>query len=116
MSHTSPVRAGWLGLLTGRASHAVFAAGTGTDTMKMAGQWNDTALTSGLRFAVHFTRDNSSYREQKRKGDHARTPDQSNDWRSGTGDQGEAVECFRTKSANRSLCPPATARNKEKEQ
>ena len=32
--------------------------------MKMAGQWNDTALTSGLRFAAHFTRDNGSYREQ----------------------------------------------------
>ena len=68
VSHTSPVRAGWLGLLTGRASHAVFAAGTGTDTMKMAGQWNDTALTGGHRFAAHFTRDKSSYREQKRKG------------------------------------------------
>ena len=102
-----------MGLLTGRAGQAVFAAGTGTDTMKMAGQWNDTALTSGLRFAAHFTRDNSSYREQKREGAHARTPDQSNDWRSGTGDQGEAVECFRTKRANRSLCPPATARNKD---
>ena len=33
--------------------------------------------------------------------------------RPGTGDQGEAVECFRTKSANSGLCPPATARNKE---
>ena len=31
----------------------------------------------------------------------------------GTGDQGEAVECFRTKSANSGLCPPVTARNKD---
>ena len=52
-----------MGLLTGRAGQAVFAAGTGTGTMTLAGQWNDTALTSGLRFAAHFTRDNSSYRE-----------------------------------------------------
>ena len=83
-SHTSPVRAGWLGLLTGRASHAVSAAGTGTDTMKMAGQWNDTALTSGLRFAAHFTRDKSSYREQN-GGLTMRTPNQSGDGRSGRG-------------------------------
>ena len=64
VSHTSPVRAGWLGLWPGRAGRAVVAAGTGTGAMKMAGQWNDTALTSGLRFAGHFARDNSSYREQ----------------------------------------------------
>ena len=33
--------------------------------------------------------------------------------RPGTGDQGEAVEFFRTKSANSGLCPPVTARNKD---
>ena len=39
VSRTSPVRAGWMGLLTGRAGQAVFAAGTGTGTMTLAGQW-----------------------------------------------------------------------------
>ena len=32
---TSAVRAGWMGLLTGRAGRAVVAAGTGTGTMKL---------------------------------------------------------------------------------
>ena len=44
---TSAVRAGWMGLLTGRAGRAVFAAGTGTGTMKMAGQWTDARRAMG---------------------------------------------------------------------
>ena len=47
VSHTSPVRAGWMGLLTGRASQAVFAAGTGTGTMTLAGQWTDARRAMG---------------------------------------------------------------------
>ena len=47
VSHTSPVRAGWMGLLTGRAGQAVFAAGTGTGTMTLAGQWTDARRAMG---------------------------------------------------------------------
>ena len=47
VSRTSPVRAGWMGLLTGRASQAVFAAGTGTGTMTLAGQWTDARRAMG---------------------------------------------------------------------
>ena len=36
-----------MGLLTGRAGRAVFAAGTGTGTMKMAGQWTDARRAMG---------------------------------------------------------------------
>ena len=44
---TSAVRAGWMGLLTGRAGRAVFAAGTGTGTMTLAGQWTDARRAMG---------------------------------------------------------------------
>ena len=44
---TSPVRAGWMGVLTGRAGRAVFAAGTGTGTMTLAGQWTDARRAMG---------------------------------------------------------------------
>ena len=44
---TSPVRAGWMGLLTGRAGRAVVAAGTGTGTMTLAGQWTDARRAMG---------------------------------------------------------------------
>ena len=47
VSRTSPVRAGWMGLLTGRAGRAVFAAGTGTGTMTLAGQWTDARRAMG---------------------------------------------------------------------
>ena len=47
VSRTSAVRAGWMGLLTGRTGRAVFAAGTGTGTMKMAGQWTDARRAMG---------------------------------------------------------------------
>ena len=47
VSRTSAVRPGWMGLLTGRAGRAVFAAGTGTGTMKMAGQWTDARRAMG---------------------------------------------------------------------
>ena len=36
-----------MGLLTGRAGRAVFAAGTGTGTMKMAAQWTDARRAMG---------------------------------------------------------------------
>ena len=41
VSRTSPVRAGWMGLWTGRAGRAVVAAGPGTGTMALAGPWTD---------------------------------------------------------------------------
>ena len=44
---TSAVRAGWMGLLTGRAGRAVFAAGTGTGTVTWAGQWTDARRAMG---------------------------------------------------------------------
>ena len=47
VSRTSPVRAGWMGLLTGRAGRAVVAAGTGTGTMTLAGQWTDARRAMG---------------------------------------------------------------------
>ena len=47
VSRTSPVRAGWMGLLTGRAGRAVVAAGTGTGTMKLGGQWTDARRAMG---------------------------------------------------------------------
>ena len=47
VSRTSPVRAGWMGLLTGRAGRAVFAAGTGTGAMTLAGQWTDARRAMG---------------------------------------------------------------------
>ena len=47
VSRTSPVRAGWMGLLTGRVGRAVVAAGTGTGTMKLAGQWTDARRAMG---------------------------------------------------------------------
>ena len=47
VSRTSPVRAGWMGLWTGRAGRAVVAAGTGTGTMTLAGQWTDARRAMG---------------------------------------------------------------------
>ena len=47
VSRTSAVRAGWMGLLTGRAGRAVFAAGTGTGTVTWAGQWTDARRAMG---------------------------------------------------------------------
>ena len=47
VSRTSPMRAGWMGLLTGRAGRAVFAAGTGTGAMTLAGQWTDARRAMG---------------------------------------------------------------------
>ena len=47
VSRTSPVRAGWMGLLTGRAGRAVVAVGTGTGTMTLAGQWTDARRAMG---------------------------------------------------------------------
>ena len=47
VSRTSAVRAGWMGLLTGRAGRAVVAAGTGTGTMTLAGQWTDARRAMG---------------------------------------------------------------------
>ena len=47
VSRTSPVRPGWMGLLTGRAGRAVVAAGTGTGTMTLAGQWTDARRAMG---------------------------------------------------------------------
>ena len=47
VSRTSAVRAGWMGLLTGRAGRAVVAAGTGTGTMKLGGQWTDARRAMG---------------------------------------------------------------------
>ena len=44
---TSAVRAGWMGLLIGRAGRAVVAAGTGTGTMTLAGQWTDARRAMG---------------------------------------------------------------------
>ena len=41
VSRTSAVRAGWMGLWTGRAGRAVVAAGPGTGTMALAGPWTD---------------------------------------------------------------------------
>ncbi len=47
MSRTSAVRAGWMGLWTGRAGRAVFAAGPGTGTMTWAGPWTDARRAMG---------------------------------------------------------------------
>ena len=47
VSRTSAVRAGWMGLWTGRAGRAVVAAGTGTGTMTLAGQWTDARRAMG---------------------------------------------------------------------
>ena len=47
VSRTSAVRAGWMGLLTGRAGRAVVAASTGTGTMKLGGQWTDARRAMG---------------------------------------------------------------------
>ena len=47
VSRTSAVRPGWMGLLTGRAGRAVVAAGTGTGTMKLGGQWTDARRAMG---------------------------------------------------------------------
>ena len=47
VSRTSAVRAGWMGLLTGRAGRAVVTAGTGTGTVTWAGQWTDARRAMG---------------------------------------------------------------------
>ena len=47
VSRTSAVRAGWMGLLTGRAGRAVVAADTGTSTITWAGQWTDARRAMG---------------------------------------------------------------------
>ena len=47
VSRTSPVRAGWMGLWTGRAGRAVVAAGPGTGTMTWAGPWTDARRAMG---------------------------------------------------------------------